>query len=162
MGWTYSFDTSGLTINSNAGQAAGAIGVALPPGGSASTAIPNVILEASTSALGTASSPADLFQNVPYSVTLTIADPAASQSHDFTFNGLINGSAAAGNFQIANAFTNSSQDSTCRRRRAPGASVSRSRSLTPAPRGRLRPRRPHPLPNPQAFCWLAWPSRRCF
>jgi hypothetical protein len=112
MGWTYSFDDSGLTINPNAGQAAGAVGVALPPGGSATTTIPNVILEASTSALGTAASPADLYQNVPYSVTLTIADPAANQSHDFTFHGLVNGSIAAGNFQIANTFSDGSQDST--------------------------------------------------
>jgi hypothetical protein len=112
MGWTYSFDDSGLTINPNAGQASGAIGIALPAGGSATTAIPNVILEASTSALGTAASPADQYVNAPYSVTLTIADPTANQSHDFTFNGLINGSAAASNFQLTNTFSNGSQDST--------------------------------------------------
>jgi hypothetical protein len=112
MGWTYSFDDSGLTINPNAGQAAGAVGLALPAGGSAATTIPSVILEASTSALGTAASPADLYQNVPYSVTLTIADTAASQSHDFTFHGLVNGSIAAGNFQLTNTFSDGSQDST--------------------------------------------------
>jgi hypothetical protein len=44
MGWTYSFDDSGLTINPNAGQAAGAVGLALPAGGSAATTIPSVIL----------------------------------------------------------------------------------------------------------------------
>ena len=113
MGWTYSFDDSGLTINPNAGQASGSIGIALPADGSATTTIPNVILEASSGALGTAASPADQYVNAPYSVTLTIADPAANQSHDFTFNGLINGSATASNFQIANTFTGgSSQDST--------------------------------------------------
>ena len=45
-------------------------------------------------------------------MTLTIADPAANQSHDFTFHGLVNGSIAAGNFQITNTFTDGSQDST--------------------------------------------------
>jgi hypothetical protein len=113
MGWTYSFDDSGLTINPNAGQAAGAIGIALPADGSATTAIPNVILAASTSALGTAASPADQYVNAPYSVTLTVADPAANQAHAFTFNGLLNGSLTASSFQIANTFTGgSSQDST--------------------------------------------------
>ncbi len=108
MGWAYSFEDSGLTINPNAGQASGAVGVALPPGGSATTAIPSVILEASTGALGTDASPADRYVNVPYSITLTVADPAANQSHDFTFNGLLNGSATAGNFQITNSFPNGS------------------------------------------------------
>jgi hypothetical protein len=113
MGWTYSFDDSGFTINPNAGQASGVIGVALPANGSATTTIPNVILQASTGALGTPASPADLFVNAPYFVTLTVADPAASQSHDFKFNGQLNGSATAGNFQISNTFTGgSSQDFT--------------------------------------------------
>jgi hypothetical protein len=113
MGWTYNFDDSGLTINPNAGQASGSIGVALPPGGSATSAIPDVILAASTSALGTPDSPADQFKDVGYFVTLTIADPAANKSHDFTFHGLLNGSMATGNFQITNAFSDGpSQDST--------------------------------------------------
>jgi hypothetical protein len=113
MGWTYSFDDSGLTINPNAGQASGSIGIALPPGGSATTAIPNIILAASTSALGTPASPADQFVNAAYFVTLTIADPAANQTHDFTFHGLVNGSLTASNFQIGNTFTDGpSQDST--------------------------------------------------
>ena len=81
MGWTYSFDDSGLTINPNGGQAVGVIGVGLPPGGSAAAAIPNIVLQASTGALGTPASPADLFVNAPYFVTLKITDPAANQSH---------------------------------------------------------------------------------
>ena len=112
MGWTYSFDDSGLTINPNAGQASGSIGIALPPGGSATTTIPNVILGASTTALGTPDSPADQYVNAAYFVTLTITDPTANKSHDFTFHGLLNGSATTGNFQITNAFDASSQDST--------------------------------------------------
>ena len=113
MGWTYSFEDSSLAISPNAGQNNGSIGVALPMSGSATAVIPNVILEASTGALGTADSPADQYVNVPYSVTLTIADPAANQSHDFTFNGLVNGSAVTGNFQITNSFPDgATQDST--------------------------------------------------
>ena len=112
MGWSYSFDDSGLTINPNVGQPSGAIGIALPGGGSATTTIPNVILESSTSALGTPASPADQYVNAPYSVTLTIKDNATQQSHDFTFNGLLNGTLAAGNYQVTNSFTNGSQDST--------------------------------------------------
>ena len=113
MGWTYSFDDSGLTINPNAGQASGSIGIALPPGGSATTAIPNIILAASTSALGTPASAADQFVNAAYFVTLTITDAATSKSHDFTFHGQLNGSLTASNFQIANTFTDGpSQNST--------------------------------------------------
>jgi hypothetical protein len=112
MGWTYSFDDSGLTINPNGGQASGSVGVALPPGGTATSTIPNVILAASTTALGTPASPADQYVNAAYFVTVTITDPTANKSHDFTFHGMLNGSATTGNFQITNAFDASSQDST--------------------------------------------------
>jgi len=115
LDWSYTWDRSAFAIPANGGAQAGVLSLELPTlpagGGPGASPVAPVVLLAGATADGTPDSPADLFQNASYSVTLTVTDDQTQDSHDFTFDGLLTGLMTKGLVQIANHFVGGGQQS---------------------------------------------------
>jgi hypothetical protein len=55
-----------------------------------------MVIIVGTAAEGTMQSPADLFQNAPFTVSLAVTDNQTGESHTFVFQGLLNGTLTPG------------------------------------------------------------------
>jgi hypothetical protein len=108
LDWSYTWDRSAFAVPANGGAKAGVLSLELPAlpagGGPGASPVAPVVVLAGTTADGAADSPADLFQNAPYSVTLTVTDDQTQESHDFTFDGLLTGLMTKNLIQLANHF----------------------------------------------------------
>jgi hypothetical protein len=70
-----------------------------------------MVIVAGTNALGTAQSPADEFQDAPFTVTFTVTDNQTNASHAFLFHGLLNGSMTTSLVHLAASFVGGDQQS---------------------------------------------------
>jgi hypothetical protein len=113
LDWSYTWDRSAFAIPANGGAHAGVLSLELPTlpagGGPGASPVAPVVLLAGTTADGTSNSPADLFENAPYSVALTVTDDQTQESHEFTFDGLLTGLMTKSLVQIASHFVGGGQ-----------------------------------------------------
>ena len=115
LDWSYTWERDPFAVPSNAGGQGGIASLKLPmlPGGvgpGASPIAPMVVV-AGTNALGTMQSPADLFHNAPFTVTLTVTDNQTNVSHPFLFHGLLNGSMTTSLVHLTGSFVGGNQQS---------------------------------------------------
>ena len=115
LDWSYTWDRSPFAVSANGGAKLGVVSIALPPlptgGGPGGSPIAPLVLSAATFAQGTAASPADLYQNASYSVTLNVTDNQTQQSHAFVFQGFLNGSMTKGLVALTSTFQGGDQQS---------------------------------------------------
>jgi hypothetical protein len=104
--FSYTFTANPLTVPSGTGS----VSITPYPGGTATLDfdtpyfVPAISFTSSTSALGTDSSPADVF-NSTFTVMVGVTDTASGQSHTFTFNGVIEGTLTQTQSTLTATFT---------------------------------------------------------